>query len=178
MPNQRDITGLRSGKLVAVRPHHADHTGWWWLAQCDCGNTAVVRIGKLRDQRTKSCGCGPRGFLPGNRLGARAMHQDNPWVGTTTYRSWAAMKSRCGANPGEKARAYYAAQNITVCDRWHSFHAFLADMGERPPGTTLDRYPDPYGNYEPGNCRWATVAQQASNRRKWGTIAAKKFPKP
>lgn len=80
-----------------------------------------------------------------------------------TYRSWWGMRDRCLR---ESARDYrwYGARGITVCDRWASFEAFHADMGERPEGRTLDRI-DNSGNYEPANCRWATKAQQARNSR-------------
>jgi hypothetical protein len=74
-----------------------------------------------------------------------------------TYVSWKGMKSRC-----RLGGAYYG--RVEVCDRWLKFENFLADMGERPDGLTLDRI-DNDGNYEPGNCRWATPKQQSANRR-------------
>lgn len=80
---------------------------------------------------------------------------------TPTYASWQAMKTRC-LNPNYSRKDWVG---VEICRRWiESFDEFLADMGERPLGTTLDRYPDRSGNYEPGNCRWATPLQQAENR--------------
>lgn len=79
------------------------------------------------------------------------------------YRSWAAMKSRC-LNPNDSSYANYGGRGIRVCVRWMDFQAFLADMGEPPPGMTLDRERND-GNYEPGNCRWATKLQQQNNMR-------------
>jgi hypothetical protein len=90
-----------------------------------------------------------------------------------TYLSWVAMKQRC-TNPKHENFKYYGARGVTVCDRWLTFANFLADMGEKPPdktwkGThilyTIDRWPDPNGNYEPNNCRWATHKQQRANLR-------------
>jgi hypothetical protein len=82
------------------------------------------------------------------------------------YHSWIAMIRRCHASsePGYKN---YGARGIKVCDRWrNSFVAFLADMGGRPsPKHTLDRINND-GNYEPGNCRWATVSEQMQNTRR------------
>lgn len=80
-----------------------------------------------------------------------------------TYQSWSAMKQRC-LNPNSADYFRYGGRGIQICDSWREFEAFLRDMGERPEGATLDRV-DVNGNYEPGNCRWATCKQQGRNRR-------------
>lgn len=78
------------------------------------------------------------------------------YYGTPTYKSWSEMKRRCDKN----IKRY---KNVFYCDRWKLFKNFLEDMGERPKNTSLDRI-DFNGNYEPGNCRWATNEQQQNNK--------------
>lgn len=82
-----------------------------------------------------------------------------------TYRSWCAMHARCRLTGRDNADRY-KDRGVTVCERWSSFDNFLADMGIRPEGTTLDRFPDAGGNYDPDNCRWATPRDQARNTRR------------
>lgn len=83
---------------------------------------------------------------------------------SATYITYASMLDRCH-NPKSSRWTYYGERGIVVCERWRtSFAEFLGDMGERPNGHTLDRV-DVNGNYEPGNCRWATHAEQCRNRR-------------
>lgn len=84
-------------------------------------------------------------------------------VESSTHAIWRGMLSRC-RNPKAKDFARYGGRGVAVCERWLSFDNFLADMGERPAGLTLDRR-NGSGNYEPGNCTWATPKQQARNRR-------------
>jgi len=95
----------------------------------------------------------------------RAVHRKPVTLFTSrAYQTWAAMKQRC-LNPRCIQWKEYGGRGITVCSRWLVFDNFLADMGEPGPGMSLDRFPNPNGNYEPGNARWATARQQARNRR-------------
>lgn len=126
---------------------------------CECGERTTALLAHLRSGATTSCGCNAR--THGHTRGGRS----------PTYICWMAMRARC-ANPKDPGFGYYGGRGITVCDRWRgSFENFLADMGERPEGLTLDRV-DNSGNYEPGNCRWATWSEQNLNRRPWGTAKA------
>lgn len=122
---------------------------------CDCGTEVTASRSRVVNGYTRSCGCLQRETKPGLKHGHRA---------SRTYSSWQSMLDRC-RNSKSKDYARWGGRGIAVCDRWTAFENFLSDMGERPMGTTLDRYPNPDGNYEPGNCRWATPKQQARNRR-------------
>jgi hypothetical protein len=88
---------------------------------------------------------------------------------TRGYRKWSGMIQRC-TNPNHDAFDFYGGAGIKVCDRWRSFDNFQADMGEPLPGYWLDREKNSIG-YEPGNCRWVTSKESASNRRQRGPVA-------
>jgi hypothetical protein len=130
-----------------------------WSCLCDCGNMTTATTGNLRAGHNKSCGC-----LRRENAYAGALHRrTHRMSGSPTYNSWMAMKHRCLRKTASNF-ARYGGRGVTVCNRWMSFESFLSDMGVRPEGKTLDRI-DPLGNYEPGNCRWATPMEQAHNKR-------------
>lgn len=151
--------GKRFGRLVVLSPAGMRKKSMLWLCRCDCGKERVAYATDIRRGRAKSCGCLKR--TPQKHGHAKK------GAHTRAYQTWRHMKDRC-LNPRNKRFFDYGGRGIKVCDRWlNSFENFLADMGERPEGKTLDRYPDNNGNYEPGNCRWATPLQQQQNRRRY-----------
>jgi hypothetical protein len=83
---------------------------------------------------------------------------------TTEHAIWRGMLARC-TNENCKSYPYYGGLGVQVCVRWLAFENFLADMGSRPPGLQIDRYPDVFGNYEPANCRWTTHSEQQRHKR-------------
>lgn len=103
--------------------------------------------------------------MRGNKNSLRHGHAIHGTKGSPTYRSWLAMKTRCYTHGRDNADRY-VDRGVKICERWESFDNFLADMGERPKGKTLDRWPNINGNYEPANCRWATPTEQARNTRR------------
>lgn len=148
-----DLTGTKIGILTVLSRAGKYNNGQSkWKCLCECGNHTVVAMSSLRDGTTKSCGCWKKY--------AAVTHGRS---GDSTYNSWRGMLARCKNKNNEKFHRY-GSRGITVCERWLQFENFLVDMGERPPDTTLDRKEN-NGNYEPGNCRWATPKEQALNRK-------------
>lgn len=157
-----DIVGKSFGRLTVISQHGKDSKHkTMWLCVCECGVTKVIRGQSIVDGVVVSCGCYNKDVL----IERQTKHGHNPAIRKSrTYQSWANMIQRC-TNPNNTNWGNYGERGITVCKRWRlSFVNFLKDMGLRPKGTSIDRI-DVNGNYEPGNCRWATKSEQGFNKR-------------
>lgn len=170
-----ELVDLTFGSLKVIALETVDRWGQRrWRCLCVCGKEHVAAGGKLRSGVVTSCGCQK------SRLCSEAniRHGDSArGAMSPEYRAWQNAIHRC-ENPRNKQYRDWGGRGIRVCRRWReSFAAFLADMGRKPSAEhTLDRFPDNDGNYEPGNCRWATRLEQRANRRPTKPRATWKAP--
>lgn len=151
-----DLTGSRYVRLVVLSRDEKKGKETRWNCICDCGTSKSISTSSLRTGKVSSCGC-IRSEMHTKRLKTHGMSY------TPTYRSWAAMRDRCSRKE-HSHYASYGGRGIAVCERWQeSFQEFLADMGERPHGTTLDRIDNDRG-YSKDNCQWSTRSVQNKNQ--------------
>jgi len=161
MPNFVDLTGMKFGRwLVIKRGKNGNYKATRWECVCECGNEKLVNGSNLINGKSKSCGC-LHSELVGKITLSHGYARKNKK--NKTYTTWISMRQRCN-NPKSEAYKYYGGRGISICERWNNFENFLKDMGERPENLTLERENND-GNYEPGNCKWATHEMQSRNNR-------------
>jgi len=167
IPNNRikNMTGMVFSRLTVTSYAYQKNKIAYWNCLCECGKTCVVNGSFLRGGGTRSCGCIFKEHL--STLSAPRIHGESETNKTRTkeYIAWTSIQGRC-TNPNNKDYPRYGGRGISVCDRWlNSYENFLADMGRKPtPQHSIDRK-DNDGNYDPSNCRWATLEEQGNNKR-------------
>lgn len=169
MAEMRNLSGLVFGRWVVLNFSHKVKKNSFWTCRCECSSVRTISRGPLVNGSSKSCGCW-RDEAASLRSGSHHMSK------TKIYVTWKNIRTRCEKSTN-KSYKYYGARGIKVCERWHDFNNFYADIGKDwSEGMSIERIDNDKG-YELSNCTWIPKENQGKNRRinvfvnsPWGRI--------
>lgn len=160
MSKVQSLVGQRFSRLTVLDDFKIQNNKTYWLCKCNCGNEKYVRADSLKDGSIQSCGC----LMREVQKSCENKHKTHGLTKTKLHNVWGSMKRRC-YNKNVSRYENYGGKGIKVCDEWQEFLPFYewAIANGYQEGLTIERI-DVNGNYEPSNCTWITMEEQAKNK--------------